>query len=248
MSKFKIIRIVAKKNWMDSLDRKRYINDIIKDSLECTWQMDYVPEDKHNSLFCSIGEWNSSISDLLYETSYDNLDFNNEAHSKALFRLYSRVLLIISEIITDFQDLTILLKGFSFNRAGLNSARSELTNPTHSFTIQELMDFINNTCKHKVSNRGDVKDSKYHLFNNHIPYVFDDDLESTISANDITINNLLTKVFSTDSRLRMPRLIDMLDTIIYCYGITNSILASTNPTHLRSILDPFEIDLDLLPH
>lgn len=203
LNRFKSVRNNARKFWLSITKRKRYINDIVVDKYECDWQENYVPEDKHNSIFCSLAEWSSNITDLLYENSYDKYDFVTCRYKMCLFRYYTRFLLITSEILTDFQDAIIYLKPYTENHK--QRARNDLTDNSLYFSSHELFEYINNVCKHKFGERGRAS-FKYHLCNNHINYIFKDDPNYISSPNRITINNLNTVNFQHGMDLEVPSL------------------------------------------
>lgn len=66
---------------MEGTSRQR-INehDNIEQSYECNWQLKYQAPDKaqqdHYSIFCSMGEWNTIITDYLTDKRWDALDFD----------------------------------------------------------------------------------------------------------------------------------------------------------------------------
>lgn len=174
---FSKIRRDALRYWKSRSKRVFKTTDNFSNSVECEWQrrgwrIGYA----HISIFCSIGQFASHITDLLRDYRYDKYDFDaDEDVNEIIFRFYSRVLLIASEILTDFQDLYILAdnKISAKQLGGLrrtdlkdkqNKARLALSGNTK--TIQLLLDYINKVCKHKISN--------IHLCNNHIKYLFID--------------------------------------------------------------------------
>ena len=65
----------ALNHWLTETERIREINDDYSMSIECIWQDQLVPEEDHNSLFFSLAEWSTNITDLLSEKTYDNLRF-----------------------------------------------------------------------------------------------------------------------------------------------------------------------------
>lgn len=216
MANFKEIRIESKRHWYQKTKRKRYINDLTTDAFECQWQINLVDSSKHNSFFCSLGEWNTHISDFLLDCSFDKFEYVVPRYNKSLFRHYTRFFLIVSEILTDFQDLLIYLTNDS-----MADVRYLLSKPAHSFSFQNFMDYVNHICKHKGGQRRAFK--KYHCLNHHIEYKFlDNGLPS--STGDITINNLLTAPVSTHQMIEVPKLLDIIDQILFCYDVTDGIL------------------------
>ena len=96
-------------NWLTKSKRKRATNsfeDDFSESLVCEWQNKW--QDGHVSVFCSIGEWSSNISDILSDEKYDYLYYITD--SEVLFRLYTRFLMVISELIEDLQHINSIIK------------------------------------------------------------------------------------------------------------------------------------------
>ena len=88
---YKEIRLNAKSHWHAVTKRRRnktQMNDDINNAFECNWQRDLVPPDKHASIFCSIGEWATSITDFLHDSRFDDYTFSSERQRLALFRHY----------------------------------------------------------------------------------------------------------------------------------------------------------------
>ncbi|MBK9049323.1 MAG: hypothetical protein IPL74_22485 [Bacteroidetes bacterium] len=217
MKDFKKTRIAARNYWLKSTKRKRYINDITFSSLECEWQNLYVSNGFHNSFYCSLGEWNSHITDILSEETYDKYDFKTPRYNQALFRYYTRLLLISSEILTDFQDFLILLTGDKQKHV-----RTKLSISPHNFTCQELFTFINNICKHKA---GEIKKFKYHCLNHHINYIFNDSILKHTQPT-VNINNIESITLVGNEKIEVPKLEDILKQIINCYSVLDNYLKS----------------------
>jgi len=228
--KFKKSRQTCLKLWLTQTRRKRHINDATYDTIECSWQTKFVTRDMHNSFFCSIAEWNTHITDLLKDTSYDKYEFSKKGYRSALFRHYTRILLIVSEIITDFQNFIELLEG-----VGQTEARNMLTNPKASFCTQELFDFINAICKHKV---GQKSFNKYHYYNHHIEYTF---LDAGLPVKSGTINIKNVKIVSPKPKdsLEVPKLHDIIEQVLFAYSVVNNSLEKNYKSKIK-ILQTFE--------
>jgi hypothetical protein len=177
MTNFSLIRRNALNHWKTRTGRVFKISDNLTDSFECSWQGNAENFGyKHISIFCSIGQFGSHLTDLFRDYRFDKYEFDqSEVINELIFRYYSRILLIVSEILTDFQDLYILAddKLTTKQLGGLsgaelkekhNIARTKLAND--SIKIKELLEFINKICKHKTSN--------FHICNNHIEFLFED--------------------------------------------------------------------------
>jgi len=227
MVKFGHVRRSARKYWLSSTKRKRIINDITIDSLECAWQNKYVTPGMHNSFYCSMAEWNTHITDFLSDKNFDNFDFNTSRYNKALFRHYTRLLLLVSEIITDFQDFKSHI-----SNTKQNAVRSELSIPGHSFSVDELFSYINNICKHKTGN----KKFKYHCLNHHVKYIFKDS-GKPYSTTTLNVGNLTTITPTGSEPVEIPKLKDVLEQLIFCYKCVDDFLEFNYSTINHKLTD-----------
>src|SRR5687768_9394412 len=105
--KYGFIRKAALRYWMQETGRVRNKagNDELYGSFECRWQNGFEePSDSeiHYSIFCSLGEFNTNMTDLLVDDRFDEYDFEVQDQADVLFRQYSRINLTASEILTDF--------------------------------------------------------------------------------------------------------------------------------------------------
>jgi hypothetical protein len=228
---FKKIRKDCLKYWKKETKRKRSINDNVRDSIECLWQNKYVSSnDMHNSIYCSIAEWNTHISDLLGDSRLDKLKFTRVKDSQSIFRFYTRVLLISSEILTDFQDFLILFEGINQKKA-----RKLLYDNSNEFSFQELIDFINYICKHKI---GHDKYQKYHFYNQHIIYHFKDSGLPCVSKK-ISIKNVKTIKVTGGECLEIPLLRSIIKQIVFAYSVVDNSLKNNYQTRKTELI-PFE--------
>ena len=108
--KFKSVRKSSLKMWLQGTGRTFKTTDNIANSFECNWQDPAFQKGyEHVSIFCSIGEFASHITDHLRDYRFDKYEFDSSDQvNELLFRYYSKFLLIISEVLTDLQDLWIL--------------------------------------------------------------------------------------------------------------------------------------------
>ncbi len=124
MHKFENIRYNSLVYWLKQTKRNISIQEQYANSFECDWQNQFLPIDPskmHFSVFCSMGDWNTNITDHLEDVRYDEHLFSSEDDKDVLFRYYTRLFLLVSEILTDFQDvLTVFrfgrLSGIDFKR------------------------------------------------------------------------------------------------------------------------------------
>ena len=183
------------------------VNDDITGSFECRWQDRATSEFRydHISIFCSLGEWANNISDNLKDKSCDNHKFVYDEDSKALFRYYTRILLITSEILTDFQDIIKYIDSLK-----TKEAREFLSDKNGE--IDSFFEFVNKVCKHKTN--------EIHLHNHHLPIGFEDCEASyiykgkNILQKPISIANLDLK--ESDGIL-IPKLSYFIQVILKCY-------------------------------
>ena len=62
-------------------------NDDITGSWECGWQDRATAEGYgHISVFCSMGEWATNLSDLLTDDRFDHCSFHVQGQRETLFR------------------------------------------------------------------------------------------------------------------------------------------------------------------
>jgi hypothetical protein len=238
---FKIPREKALENWLEGMKRIRKINDDFGDGLECEWQIKLVPENKHSSLFCSLAEWNTNITDLLEEKTYDNLKFDDVEHRQKLFRHYSRILLVTSEILTDMVDFMVYINQYSGNNINKNNkAKKQLSNPSLDFSCKNLFDYINSICKHKIGNKPSPF-LKYHKCNHHMEYNFKDSGSYQKAPNTIRVENIKVKKIKKEIRIEMPKLEEITNQIIFAHKkLDKSLNRNGRKRLIRSKLEVFE--------
>lgn len=230
MTRFFEYRLNALNYWIDSTNRiitDKYStipSDNLVNTFECRWQNKSTKG--HISIFCSLGEWASNITDILKDESLDKCYFENEEESQLLYRYFTRLLLVVSEILTDFQDIYIVSLGLNPKN---NSHKKQAAPRKFLFGIKEvdpdplteILNFINNVCKHKTQH--------IHKCNHHLPIHFEDNTNtSKLDLKEfIHIKNL---EFSTNKAgIVMPKLSSILYTIILCYEKLNYYFESDEP-------------------
>jgi len=171
-------------------------------SFECKWQDRATLElgYEHISIFCSLGEWASNISDILNDASRDRCDFLNDEHRQALFRYYTRFFLVVSEMLSDFEEIVQKTQSLQSKKARdfLSGKRGE---------VHSLVGFVNTVCKHKVKS--------LHRCNHHLPIWFEDCSESHSFTRPISIGNL---DFDQADGILVPKLSCFIDVILHCYA------------------------------
>lgn len=236
--KFKTIRKDGLQKWLSETGRTFKTTDNISGSFECKWQDPAIGNGyNHISIFCSIGEFASHITDILRDYRFDKYEFNqSDEVDEVLFRYYSRLLLIVSEVITDLQDLWILanynLSTKEYNGLDITTKREYQDNARNDLSINaddlnNLFDFINRICKHKTQN--------FHLCNNHIKYHFEDfkntnGLRKTIKIGNIkqyiSYNKDTFKKHMKPNVLIIPKLNFILDSVLNSYVKVNNLFAT----------------------
>jgi len=189
---FEYIRKPALSIWLHETKRVRQDDtDIFSASFECDWQNEFQPPNPnrtdHYSVFCSLGDWNTNLTDIIDDARYDNLDYTDDENGAIILRQYTKVMLITSEILTDFQDILstfragkILKKSKLSNEA--NISRQMLDKNFPPGTVTNLFEFINNVVKHKLNN--------IHFCNHHLHLYFVDSGTANTHRSTVTISNL----------------------------------------------------------
>lgn len=168
---FHSVRKQALQTWAGFTKRRitdefgELLSDDFAGAYECKWQKAH--EGRHVNLFCSLGEWGSNITDLLKDSRFDYLDLTSEKDAKVVFRYYTRLMLVVSEMMTDFQDIYKCLEELPAKAKESNTAARDFYSQYHGKAIyQNVFTFINSVCKHKTGN--------LHSCNNHLPIYFED--------------------------------------------------------------------------
>ena len=184
------VREAVLAKWLKETKRERVDgDDIISSSYECDWQRCFKTDgsqDKyHYSIFCSMGEWNTMITDFLEDARFDNLDFGDEKVHRVLYRHFGRLFLAVSEAMTDFQDmLTILRTGTLEADSDENNLSRELLSryAGRATFVNEFFNFTNKIMKHKARN--------IHLCNHHMKFHFEDSGNPYAGTDAIEVSNV----------------------------------------------------------
>lgn len=237
---------VVRKNvfnlWLKKTKRSRienYLDDDISNTLDCKWQ--YKAEKlgyNHISLFCSLGEWSSNITDLLSEEKFDQLRFDQDPDTEILFRLYTRYMLIISEIVEDFIELNAFLKNISGKKYKDKSGNDFETLYFDTNELKNLSTYINCICKHKYNN--------IHFHNHHIPKAFRDskpyDNFYFNIENVISLKKPLSEISNQkldNTVIEVPKLKYLIGIIIKCYSTLQTIFKN-NKNYFLKTCDHFD--------
>lgn len=172
----------------------------------CKLQEEFAEKKLHSNFICSFIDWLDNLTDLLTDERFDSKKFDSYEDSHVLFRYYTRVLLVASEILEDYTAL---------HRSIIATKEKKDTRRDLNEDLHWLLGFINTVCKHKSG--------KYNLHscNNHLDIFFKDfddrlDLEYPSKANPkivvpslefiiqmiVDINSSLLSRISSDEDLR----------------------------------------------
>lgn len=194
--KFKEIRTEAFSYWLTELGRTRSageLSDNYKDSYLCKWQNELTDEGRHCSFLCSIADWLDNFSDLLDDQRYDGLD---EGDSEVLFRFYTKIMLMASEILEDF----VYLHGRIKDIKKKNAIGKDLEQyGFRAGELEQLSNFINSVCKHKTEREN------YHVHNHHLKHEFVD-FGASAHENQIRIGSLSWGTVNVETSVLMPPL------------------------------------------
>jgi hypothetical protein len=166
----------------------------------CKLQEEFAQQGLHSNFICSFIAWLDNITDLLTDERFDSKRFDSDKDSHVLFRYYTRVLLVASEILEDY---TALKMAITAGKKKKEARKSLDTDPDW------LLGFINTVCKHKAG-----KDN-LHSCNNHLDIKFkdfDDSLNLEYPSN-------------TNPRIVVPSLEFLIQMII---EINSSLLSTIN--------------------
>lgn len=194
---FRPVRRSALRQWLSATRRSRVkgCNDDFSTAYECRWQG--RSETAHNALFCGIGEWACHITDILSDTSCDNLRFTDEDHKRRLVRQYARLIFVCVELLNDFED--------ALKKAGVNGNLREKLGSK----VNDLHPFCNQVIKHKAKG--------LHRHDHHLPLSFADhptvECERVIQLGVKDLNGHL----SFDC-IQMPGLGDLIDIVLKAYA------------------------------
>jgi len=204
MTIFKEIRLQVLEKWNTGLTRSREAGELSDDYSNSEWckiQGECTDYGKHCSFICSLNDWLDNISDLLHDNRYDELSADD---SDVMFRYYTRILLLVSEVIEDF----VMLNKKILNLNGKNDASRDLENGILSTNeLKDLSHFINTVCKHKTEN------NNLHVHNHHLTIEFVD-FGITEHENQIRLGSQDWTMINKDTTILIPQLNYFIDVVI----------------------------------
>lgn len=198
---FKPVRRRALKRWLAETGRLRLSrhDDDFSGAIECSWQNRAEAAGRqHVALFCGIGDWASHITDLLLDTSCDNLRFDKEAQQRRLSRNYSRLMFVIAELLNDFED--------TLDKAGIHNGRDALSGV---LSVSDFQAFVNQVVKHKAK--------AIHRHDHHLPLRF---MDAGADGGGTQVIRLGTKDFTGHNgfdAILIPSLDQLLDMAFGAY-------------------------------
>jgi len=222
MKRFFEVRKVELEKWAQGTGRKvvddfsELTSDNFAGAYECNWQQ---CSPGHCNLFCSLGEWACNVTDLLKDTRFDRFYFDEEEEAAVLFRHYTRIMLVISELLTDFQDIYLHAERLQFNKENRALAR-RFYFPSYideKDDITLILDYINSVCKHKTQH--------LHICNNHSPIHFEDNITHE-NFNYVSLKD--SKTAKDKNAILVPKLSNLVDTLLTCYKLLDNYFKDNN--------------------
>lgn len=125
----------------------------------CKLQEEFSAKNLHSNFICSFIEWLDNITDLLTDDRFDSKKFDVEDDAAILFRYYTKIFLVASEILDDYTHL--------YRSISPVAQKKEARKHLHQ-DLDLLFRFTNTVCKHKIL--GD----NLHSCNNHLNILFQD--------------------------------------------------------------------------
>ncbi|MEP7110656.1 MAG: hypothetical protein ABI760_21870 [Ferruginibacter sp.] len=230
--KFRSVRLNALKLWNRELGRSRRFGALSDDYSKSEWcqiQGTCSENGKHCNFICSYCDWLDNISDQLRDERFDNLSTNTDY--LVLFRYYTRILLIVSEITQDFIMINKIAKKLGSKEASEKDLEENIL-PVKE--LNRLSQFINTVCKHK-SERNNLQ-----VHNHHLVIEFED-FNEMIHENQINFNNQDWNEMNSATTILMPKLTFFIEIII---SLNNKILSNiSNDTNFKNnLLDKYAIN------
>lgn len=202
-------------------------NDNFSGAYECKWQNSF--EGSHVNLFCSLGDWACNLTDLLKETKYDKLFFKDPEEAKVVFRYYTRILLIVSEMLTDFQDIYLQAENLHLKKKQV--ARTYYSRFSKVDEYTRMFDFINCICKHKTQH--------LHQCNNHSKIIFEDVGSVPLNLKYIRLGD--TNTSTEKDAILVPELSKIIGLVTVSYSILD-IYFNSNKEKFKSLCEKYKSD------
>jgi len=205
--KYKTIRTYCLEKWLSNTKRVRDgVHEHFRNAMECKWQNKASDLGLgHVSLFCALGRFNHNITDILTDERFDELDYSITEDKEIIFRQYCKLGLIISESLTDFQD--VMVKTAKLNTKKSRKAVSKVNKPE---AVDKMLSYINSLFKHKT--KGVYK------CDHHTTLCFDD------LGRDCCLGNVLDIECASQNKCEedidtivIPKMDEMIERVIQAY-------------------------------
>lgn len=227
MKRFFEVRKEVLEKWAQQTGRKivddfsELTSDNFGGAYECRWQ---EGSPAHCNLFCSLGEWACNVTDLLKDDRFDRFFFEDSDEAAVLFRHYTRIMLVVSELLTDFQDIYLQSEKLEHSRKNTSLAR-RFYFPSYIHEkdkITQILDYINAVCKHKTQH--------LHLCNNHSKIHFEDAGNNSNEFQYVSIDNCNTD--KGKNAILIPKLSFLIDSLLECYSMLNKYFEDNQTKYL----------------
>lgn len=218
--KYKIVRESNLAKWLSNTNRERNgVIETFNNSLECKWQRRARDLGLgHISIFCAFGRANNNITDILTDERFDHLIFSNDEDKAIIFRQYYKLGLLISESLTDFQDIVI-----KANKESTKSSRKLVSKIKNPESVDKMLSYCNHIFKHKC--KGIYK------CDHHSTLCFDDLGRDCCMGNVLDIDNASPiKCEENIDTIVIPKMDEMIERIIQAYEKLDELFESDEST------------------
>mgnify|MGYP003547670391 FL=1 len=137
-----------------------------------------------------------------------------------MFRFYTRVMLVVSELLTDFQDIYLHARNLNPGRQNNATARTFYFPNETPDRVTRVLNYINSTCKHKTQH--------IHICNDHLPIHFQDSSQRRRRLNYLSLADTTP---AGKTGILVPELEYLIRTILTCYRRINSYFRQNRPNY-----------------
>lgn len=226
MPSFKQVRQPVLDSWNKGLIRSRKEkewSDDYSSSKICAVQDACTAKGYHCSILCSLGDWLDNVSDVLYDSNYDELNTEDPGDAGVLFRYYTRILLLVSEVMEDLVWLHLVGIGLEEKISNKAEAGRDLEkNILADRELKILSDFINSLCKHKAEH------NNFHVDNHHLDIVFEDG-NAAKKDDQFRIDNMIFGAMNKDTTILVPPLQYFIMVIVRVYNKVLDLMMNNEP-------------------
>jgi len=205
--KFKDVREYNLKKWLSNTNRVRDgVKEHFNDALECKWQNRAGDLDLgHISIFCAMGRANHNITDILTDERFDHLDFSIDEEKQIIFRQFYKLGLIISESLTDFQDMITTAAKYKTKKS-----REVVSKKDKPQSVDKMLSYCNHIFKHKCKG--------IYRCDHHTTLCFDDLGRDCCMGNVLDIDNAsASKCQEEIDTIVIPKMDHMIERVIQAY-------------------------------